>query len=61
MLYCAKPHKEVCRFAAADFAILTADFIGREHIITGQIHAENAEIEITSCGNKTCLRKRTGV
>ncbi|MEY8433320.1 hypothetical protein AALC75_22975 [Lachnospiraceae bacterium 48-42] len=30
-LYCAQPHKEVCRFEAAAFATLTADFIGREY------------------------------
>ncbi len=27
---CAQPHKEICRFAAAVGAILTADFIGLE-------------------------------
>lgn len=33
MLYCAQPHKEICRFAAASSAILTAGFIGREYIL----------------------------
>ena len=31
---CAQPHKEICRFAAAAGAILTADFIDREYICT---------------------------
>jgi len=30
----AQPHKEICRFAAAAGAILTADFIDREYICT---------------------------
>ena len=28
---CAQPHKEICRFAAAAGAILTADFICHEY------------------------------
>ncbi len=33
---CAQPHEEICRFAAAVGAILTADFICREYnIIVG--------------------------
>ncbi len=31
MLYCAQPHKEICRFAAEAGMLLTADFIGREY------------------------------
>ncbi len=31
MTRCAQPHKEICRFAAAGGAILTANFIDREY------------------------------
>ena len=31
---CTQPYKEICRFAAAAGAILMADFIGYEYIIT---------------------------
>lgn len=32
---CIQPHKEICRFAAAAGAILTADFICREYNAIG--------------------------